>query len=73
MGEGEEVERVLHAATAACPVAVVEFEAFALEDEGTDAVLRVDVLDGLERKGWFGGRVVPALLRQNGRLEAAFS
>jgi len=43
-GEWERGE-VLHAATAAGPVAVVEFETFALEDEGAYAVL-VGVLVG---------------------------
>ena len=40
-GEGAEVgaEEVVHAAAAAGPVAVVEVEAAALEDEGSDAVL----------------------------------
>jgi hypothetical protein len=35
------LQEFVHAATAAGPVAVVEVEAFALEDEGADAVLEM--------------------------------
>lgn len=38
-GRDERMEEVLHAATAAGPVAVVEVEALALEDECADTVL----------------------------------
>ena len=35
--------RVLHAPTAAGPVAVVEVDALALENEGADAVLQISI------------------------------
>lgn len=40
---GGEVEGSLHASGAAPGVAVVEVEAFALEDEGADAILDVSI------------------------------
>jgi hypothetical protein len=41
LGEPGEMclDKVVHAARGAVPVAVVEVEAFALEDEGADAIL----------------------------------
>jgi hypothetical protein len=38
-GKGREKKNILHPPTAARPVAVVEVDAFALQDEGADAVL----------------------------------
>lgn len=57
----------VHAAAAAPPVAVVEFEAFALQDEGADAVLWGGVLDRGDGDGWRVGSgwdsFVPEALR----------
>ena len=52
-GDGGGVGRVrslLHAATAAGPVAVVEVEAFALEDEGAYAILFILLVLALRRE-----------------------
>jgi hypothetical protein len=52
MGRGKKKKKkgILHASRATCPIAVVKVEAFALENEGAEAILYVRSVSAIEKE-----------------------